>query len=300
MKRVVSVSLGSARRDQQIKLELLGETVLIERLGTDGSIDEAEKLLKKLDGQVDVLALGGVNIHLQVGSRLYPLRDGQRLARAVRNTPVVDGSGIKNTVEPQTVIDLQKRYGWPQKGQRVLMVSALDRWCLAEALAGAGCRLIIGDAVFALSIPMPFYSLKTFALAARLTLPLLAKLPIKALYPLGKKQETSHSRWERIYEQADIIAGDFHFIRRHMPASLPGKNIITSTVTREDREFLRRRGIKYLVTTCPNLQGRSFGANILEAVCVALLKKPFSEIKPHMFLPMMKKIEWQPSVEKLN
>ena len=30
----------------------------------------------------------------------------------------------------------------------------------------------------------------------------------------------------------DIIAGDFHFLKRYMPPELPGKIVITNTVTR--------------------------------------------------------------------
>jgi hypothetical protein len=36
MKRAVSVSIGSSKRDKVIEIELIGEQVLIERIGTDG------------------------------------------------------------------------------------------------------------------------------------------------------------------------------------------------------------------------------------------------------------------------
>ncbi|MDD4767799.1 MAG: quinate 5-dehydrogenase, partial [Desulfotomaculaceae bacterium] len=36
MKRVVSVSLGSSRRDHKVNIELLGEKLEIARRGTDG------------------------------------------------------------------------------------------------------------------------------------------------------------------------------------------------------------------------------------------------------------------------
>jgi len=36
MKRVVSVSLGSSRRDHKATLQLLGQEVTVERIGTDG------------------------------------------------------------------------------------------------------------------------------------------------------------------------------------------------------------------------------------------------------------------------
>ena len=51
MKRVVSVSLGSARRDHRVQVELLGEPFEIARRGTDGDFDRAVGLFKELDGK---------------------------------------------------------------------------------------------------------------------------------------------------------------------------------------------------------------------------------------------------------
>ncbi len=41
MKRAVSISLGSSKRDKRVQLELLGEPVVIERIGTDGDMERA-------------------------------------------------------------------------------------------------------------------------------------------------------------------------------------------------------------------------------------------------------------------
>ncbi len=41
MKRAVSISIGSSKRDKAVEVELLGEKVLIERIGTDGDMEKA-------------------------------------------------------------------------------------------------------------------------------------------------------------------------------------------------------------------------------------------------------------------
>ena len=117
MKRVVSVSLGSHRRNQDLELDLLGLRLIVQRVGTGGNLDRMARILKTLDGEVDVLGLGGVNLTLRAGQRRYLLRDGARLAAQVRQTPLVDGSGIKDTVERELVPYLQKKLGWPRRGQ---------------------------------------------------------------------------------------------------------------------------------------------------------------------------------------
>ncbi|MGE5653834.1 MAG: quinate 5-dehydrogenase, partial [Bacillota bacterium] len=41
MKRVVSVSLGSSKRNHAVETEILGEQFRIERIGTDGDMNKA-------------------------------------------------------------------------------------------------------------------------------------------------------------------------------------------------------------------------------------------------------------------
>lgn len=299
-KRIVSVSLGSAKRNHRAEVELLGVRLLVERIGTDGNVKQAFELLKKYDGQVDVLSLGGINIYLRAGKKIFALREGRRLAAAVKHTPVVDGFGIKDTWERLMINYLTKTVGWPRAGQTALICSALDRWGLAEALAAAGCKLIIGDAMFSLGIAVPFYSLHTFSRVASIALQLFRHFPIKLLYPTGKKQHKIRPRFSEFYQKADILAGDFHFLHHYFPARLDGKTVISSTLTLLDKEDLRCRGVRWLATGMPAINGRSFGANVWEAICVALLDKPLTEIKPAMYPPLLEEAGIKPEVTRLN
>ena len=103
-----------------------------------------------------------------------------------------------------------------------------------------------------------------------------------------------------VFNKADIIAGDFLFVKKHMIDDLSGKIIITNTTTSEDVEDLRKRGVEYLVTSTPVFEGRSFGTNVLEAVLVAVLKKPVDSITPEDYIKCLNKLGFKPRVEKLN
>ena len=59
MKRAVSISIGSSKRNKTVEVELLGEKVLIERIGTDGSMEKAAQLYRELDGKVNAFGVGG-------------------------------------------------------------------------------------------------------------------------------------------------------------------------------------------------------------------------------------------------
>jgi len=272
VKKVVSVSLGSASRDHRVQVDLLGERFDIARIGTDGSLDKAIAALRALDGTVDALGLGGIDVYLYAGTDRYALRDGLRLLEAVKTTPVVDGSGLKNTLERGAVAFIVERLGIPLRGTRVLMVSALDRFGMAQALVQAGADVVFGDFIFALDLDRPVRGLDEFEEMARKYLPDACKLPFQFFYPTGKKQDRApQPKYPEYYEDAEIIAGDYHFMRQFMPERLDGKTILTNTVTAGDVDFLRARGVARLITTTPDFGGRSFGTNVLEAALVALL-----------------------------
>jgi hypothetical protein len=90
------------------------------------------------------------------------------------------------------------------------------------------------------------------------------------LYPLGDKQDEIIPKFTKWYQWADVIAGDCHFIKRHMPDDLRGTVIVTNTTTPADMELFRQRGVEYVMTTTPVLNGRSFGTNMMEAALTAI------------------------------
>ena len=297
MKTVVSVSLGSSSRDNRTQVELLGEQFDIARIGTDGSLDRAIAKLRELDGTVDAIGLGGIDVYLYAGTDRYALRDGLRLLDAVKETPVVDGSGLKNTLERQAIAYLQTSLGMELRGRRVLMVSALDRFGMAQALVEAGADVIFGDFIFALDLDRPVRGLAEFEEMARRYLPDACKLPFQFFYPTGKKQDRApQPKYPEYYEDADVIAGDYHFMRQFMPDRLDGKTILTNTVTKNDVDFLRERGIARLVTTTPDFGGRSFGTNVVEAALVAMLGKRWSEVTEDDYLRLLRELDLKPRV----
>ncbi|ADR37114.1 hypothetical protein Ocepr_1661 [Oceanithermus profundus DSM 14977] len=274
MKRVVSVSIGSSKRDSKTEAEFLGRRFSIERIGTDGSFEKAIQLIQQLDADPEVAAigLGGIDLYLYAAGRRYTIRDALKLARAAKQTPVVDGSGLKHTLERKVVHDLDAELSW--KERKVVMTSAVDRFGMAEALWEHGAEMVFGDLIFGLGVPVPIRTLRGLRILARILLPVFTQLPFKMLYPTGEKQEKQIQDWRgKYYDWADVIAGDFLYIKRFMPPSIAGKVVLTNTTTEEDVEMLRARGAAMLITTTPRLGGRSFGTNVMEGVIVALAGK---------------------------
>jgi hypothetical protein len=296
-KHVVSVSVGSSQRDNSIETELLGTPILLERRGTDGDISKAAKMLEELDGKVDAFGLGGLDIFIQAAGRRYYLRDGVRLASHAKRTPIVCGAGLKDTLERVVVKELDKTIQWQNK--KVLMVSSVDRFGMAEALAETGADVLFGDIIFSLNLDIPLRSLKTLGRIAQVFVPVISKLPISWLYPVGKDQEKTIQDWRsKYFDWAEVVAGDFHFIKRYAPENLRGKIILTNTTTKENVEMLRKSGVKTLITTTPRFNGRSLATNVLEAAFIAVSGK--YPLTSDDYTNMLKESGLKPDILHLN
>ena len=302
MKRAVSISIGSSKRDKRVEIELLGEKVLLERIGTDGDMDKAARLFGELDGKVDAFGVGGTDLALRVGDKVYPLHSVRSLVRFVRHTPVVDGGGLKNTLEYRLASFLDAHLGdyiRAHGGKKALITSSADRWGMAASFADAGYQTVFGDLMFGLGVPFPLRTLRGVEILAALLLPVVGRLPFEWLYPTGEKQDEWLPRWEKYYRWATVIAGDCHYVKRHLPRRLEGKIVVTNTTVPEDVRRFREVGIKYLVTSTPLLDGRTFGTNLMEAALVAVAGKgrPLTEEEISTYLD---ELGLEPQIQVLN
>ncbi len=276
MKRAVSISLGSSKRNKRVEVELLGEKVVIERIGTDGDMEKAAQLYKELDGKVDAFGVGGADLGMLVEGRWYPIHSVKPMVRYVKKTPITDGTGLKNTLEYRLAFFIDKHLGdyvREHGGKKVFLTLALDRWGMTRSFLDAGYEAVFGDLMFGLGIPIPLRSVRALLLLARVALPLVTRLPFHMLYPIGQEQERRIPKFEKYYRWATVIAGDCHYIKRHLPDNLDGKIIATNTTTPEDLALFKQVGIRYVVTSTPRLDGRSFGTNMMEAALIAVAGK---------------------------
>jgi hypothetical protein len=83
MKRAVSISLGSSKRDKRVTIKFKDEEILVERVGTDGDVAKARQMYLDLDGKVDAFGVGGVDLYLRLDEREYPLRAALKLVEGV-------------------------------------------------------------------------------------------------------------------------------------------------------------------------------------------------------------------------
>jgi hypothetical protein len=91
-----------------------------------------------------------------------------------------------------------------------------------------------------------------------------------------------------------------------MPDDLSGKVIVTNTTTQHDVSLFREAGVKYLLTTTPVYDGRSFGTNMMEAALLAATGYQEKVDYRHpteyfaMLTELIRKIGLKPQLQVLN
>ena len=301
MKRAVSISIGSSKRNKKVEVTLLGEKVSIERIGTDGDMEVAALKYKELDGTVDAFGVGGADLGAIVEGKFYPFHSVQKLVRYIQKTPVVDGGGLKNTLENKAPAFLEKHLKdyLDQHGRKMMMTVGVDRWGLSKSFVEAGYETVFCDLMFALDVPIPIRTLKGLRTLAGIMIPIVTRFPFEWLYPTGEKQNVRTPKWEKYYRWATVVAGDCLYIKRNMPDDMKGKVIVTNTTTPEDVELFKQCGVKYLVTTTPVMDGRSFGTNMMEAALVAISGKNRPLTWPEL-TEMLDQLGFEPQLQELN
>jgi hypothetical protein len=284
-----------------VEVELLGERVSIERIGTDGDMEKAARLYQELDGKVDAFGVGGADLGLMVDEKWYPLYSVEPMVRYIKQTPVVDGAGLKNTLENKLAGFIQAEIGdyVDSLGRKAFVVSGADRWGMSKSFLDTGYECVFGDLMFGLGVPFVVRSETSLKRLAAILLPVVGRLPFAWLYPTGEKQDARIPKYEKYYEWATVIAGDCLYVKRHLPYRMDGKVIATNTTTPADVEMFRQSGIKYLVTSTPVLDGRSFGTNMMEAALIAISGKQ-RKLSYAELSEMLDKLGFEPQLQKLN
>lgn len=301
MNRIVSISLGSNKRDKTTEASFADQKFLIERRGTNGNLQQAIDLIKELDPQVNAFGLGGIDLYLWANDRKYTVRDALKLKNAAHHAFVADGSGLKHTLERKVIQDLQNvDLPIPINQAKVLMVSGVDRWGMAETLYSTAKQVVLGDLAFAVGIPIKINTLATLGILGRLLLPIISKVPFNLIYPTGDQQKAPKPKCKSWFDWADIVAGDFHYIKRYAPALMQNKTVITNTTTEEDREWLKETGVTTLITSTPVINGRSFGANVLEACILTLINKPLEALTNDDYASIIIQLNLGANITKLQ
>ena len=302
MKKILVIHTNQEHRQETI--EFLGETITIERIGSEGDPEKVQELISQFDGKVDAIALEGMPAILELGSARRPHSKGAVLAKAATHTPVVDGHGVRSGLERWGVILANRAQPGIFSYKRILMFPGLNHTGLAHALGRNGSELRYGDPIMFFNLPaLPGVGAKyTLEQAAPTTLDQLKDAPFRRLQP--SPGEPHARRTTQIFDWAEVIAGDIGAILRYAPKTLKRKTVVVENASPQQIEELRERGVSIVVTLMPSLSKNDalgcWSAATLEAVLASLRTKKDSPLDENTYLDLLAEIQWTPSIQYLQ
>ncbi|MFH1086906.1 MAG: quinate 5-dehydrogenase [Chloroflexota bacterium] len=279
-------------------VDLKGVTIQVERIGCDGDVAKWMRLFGELDGQVDAFGVGGVDMALLFEGREYPLHAVQRRLRHVRHTPLVDGRGLKYTLERRVWELAAPALGGVPHFRHAFMPLAVDRGGMALAVGEVADEVVYGDLMVGLGLPIPLRGVAAYKRVVGFLMPFVSWFPLSIIF-YGSSGEPPTPKYHRYWQEADLLAGDFTFMLKYLPEDLAGKTILTNTTTEDNVRLLTERGVHRLITTTPRYGGRSFGTNVMEAMLTAYAGQG-RPLRPDELNALIDELDLRPSVAVLN
>ncbi len=297
MKKILSASLGSSEKNYQFTARFLNEKFQITRIGCDGDINKLKQTLRDFDGKVDAIGLGGISAHFKVSNTTHIHQEAQSIIKTAKITPVADGRGLKAILQAWTVRNINQKYKDFFTNENILILSGISNYEMAVVLQEYTNNLSFCDPIIHFNTPYVIDSLQALEYYAAGAMPVLTRLPYSWFYPKG----WSGDEWKPLllgnpFEKAEIIAGDYSYIKHYTPQTLPNKIVITDSVDEEGIALLKKRGVRTIITTVPQLFKQRIDINVLHAIFSAYLNKHPQEISENDYLTLIDKAKIAPQV----
>lgn len=302
MKHVLVIDLYRGETTRVVAFA--GQEIEIKQIGADGKPECARDLIAQYDGKVDAIALEGMPAQLKLGSATRVHAEGAQLRATATQTPLVDGSGVRDGLERWAVMLANRAQPGIFAEKYILMVPGVNH-------SGVADEIVKHSPVVRYADPFVFFNLpdfpgvgskETLEQAAGPTLEQVAHLPFKRVHPLAG---TPHAhRAESPFHHADVLVGDIGAIRRYAPHELKRKTIVVEYANEEDIADLQRRGASIVVTLMPGLGERGapgdLPASAMEAIFVACRADTQLPLTEDTYLDLMADLDWTPHVRYLR
>lgn len=293
MKKVVTVSLGSSKKDFEFKTKFLGHNFLVRRLGADEDTVKAWELMRRQQAVADAIGLGEISDHYNVGLNTLVNKETRRLTNVVTRVPVTTGTTLRRLLHVRAVRYVQKELGHYFNNNLVLFLSGMRNYDMAVAMADYTRNLSFADALFQTGAPAMLTSLEQLELYAKGSDLILSGKPGEMLE--ASLTDYKIKRASSVVAKSHVVVGTFAEIKSvGNPDNLEGKTLITSAVDDERMAFFKACKVNLVVDVSPKLFEQVVGINTIEAMIVAALEKPPEEISDDDFAEILDELNIVP------
>ena len=293
MKKVVTVTLGSSKKDFEFKTTFLGQEFSVRRLGADKDSSKAWELMRRQQANADAIALSDMVDHYHVGLRTVVNRESQRLMQVVTRVPVTTGASLRRLLQVRAVRHVQKELGNYFNNNLVLFLSGMRNYDMAVALSDYTRNLSFADPVFQAGSPLLLSSLEQLELYAKGKELLPDIVPgkfLKSVLSTLKNKIVANA-----VAKSHVIVGTFREIQAvSSSGNLDGKTLITSAIDDEALAFFTKHKVNLVVDVSPKLFDKVVGISTITAMILASTGKSESELSDHDFEEIINELDIKP------
>ena len=304
MKKILSISLGKSINDYSFETEFLGQDFHIQRIGTDGDLDKAARLLVENEGKVDMFGLGCFKFPPTLGTQ--NLKHGMDeqfslLSQSVK-TPITNGYAMRKVAYEWALRHIQFKFGGNYfNNSRILFLSGLTQYTYAKVMSEWSDNLRFADPLLEHGIPKFLNSISDLELYAKGAHDVLNFLPSKKITSalLPAKMWNEHILRKAIQKSHMIVVTHYDFfdvLGECTPAELRGKTIISSTVYDDRVQFLKNRGVEVIIDVTPKILEEVVGIDIIEALITLSIGKTRETVSSDDLLEVIAQQSMDPRV----
>ena len=295
MKKVVGISMGAGDQDFEFAARFMGQRFKVRRLGANGSMAKALKLLKHWEQHADAIGLGVVKNSYTVGSRRYVEKDSARLKDAVTRIPVTTGGRLSDILQEWALRHVQTKLGDYFNNANVLFFSGLTNYKLALVMSEFTNNLQFADLLLQLGVPKMLTSLDMLELYASGAHYVLDWAPTSVMSSAPVREWTKFVL-RRALEDATVIVAPVHELDDFAIEELAGKTIITSTVNDRRIAQFKEKGVNLVIDGSPMLFAHVLGPSLLDAMIIAATEKSPDDILEDDYLEIITSLDLEPRI----
>lgn len=297
MKTILSLAFAQDQLNYDEEVEFFGEKYRLIQYSTNFDVTLTETLIKKYDGQCDVICITGIpqKIKFKKGYFLHPLT--YRLKTAARHTPIVDGQIFKDVYIPYAIRRYHLKNEQFFNKKSIGFYSAALQIVFVEPLSEICKDIVMADPFFIMKLPFNLHSFKSLEKFLKILSPVLKAMKVqKKFIPDFDNTSKFKNRALEEFLNCDILVGNEANINFLNLSHLKGRTLIIDIVSPQLEEKLKDVGLKEALVCLPILSKYpKLNYSILEGI-IQIAKGSGTVVKQDDVIRLVEEIQIMPEL----
>lgn len=269
---VVNVSLAGSERNYDERVTWLERDLRIIRVGTDGDVERAQRLVRDWAGSAAAIAVTGIREARATGLYDGELAVVERVLQATDQVPVTNGHELRDVLQEWTIRRTQSDLPGFFNNARVVVFGAMNHYGTVRILNEYTQNLKFADPVLRLGLPSLLDSVPALDRFARVAAWPARLIPDPVARPITAPGRALNSTLVRsAVRECDVLVASYEELADLGLEELAGKTLVSSSISAERLADLRARGIDTVLDDNPQpFDEVVINAAMLEACMLAI------------------------------